>query len=67
MIADRDVAFYRDHGYVVAPDVLDRSTLERARAQMVAIYRGTDIGRQPTGSPAWASRWCRKPAASSRT
>jgi ectoine hydroxylase-related dioxygenase (phytanoyl-CoA dioxygenase family) len=37
MIADRDVAFYRKHGYVVVPDVLDRSTLERARVQMAAI------------------------------
>jgi ectoine hydroxylase-related dioxygenase (phytanoyl-CoA dioxygenase family) len=37
MISDRDVAFYRKHGYVVVPDVLDRSTLERARAQMAAI------------------------------
>jgi ectoine hydroxylase-related dioxygenase (phytanoyl-CoA dioxygenase family) len=37
MISDRDVAFYREHGYVVVPDVLDRSTLERARAQMTAI------------------------------
>ena len=40
MISDRDVAFYREHGYTVVPDVLDASTLETLRAELNAILAG---------------------------
>ena len=34
MIADRDVAFYREHGYVVVPGVLEAAMVERLRREM---------------------------------
>src|SRR5262245_65902174 len=37
MISDRDVAFYREHGYLVVPDVLDVATLDAARLELHAI------------------------------
>jgi ectoine hydroxylase-related dioxygenase (phytanoyl-CoA dioxygenase family) len=40
MISDRDVAFYREHGYLVVPDVLDAPTLEAARLELSAILDG---------------------------
>jgi ectoine hydroxylase-related dioxygenase (phytanoyl-CoA dioxygenase family) len=40
MIADRDVAFYRTHGYLVVPDVLDGPILEAARRELRAILEG---------------------------
>jgi phytanoyl-CoA hydroxylase len=40
MISDRDVAFYRDRGYVVVPDILDRETLQRLREVMADVLAG---------------------------
>jgi len=35
-----EIASYRDQGYLVVPDVLDASTLENARQEMVRILDG---------------------------
>jgi phytanoyl-CoA hydroxylase len=44
MISDRDVAFYRERGYVVVPDILDRDTLARLREVMVDVLaRARDV------------------------
>jgi len=40
MISDRDVAFYRDNGYLVVPDILDPGTLARLRAAMAQALDG---------------------------
>ena len=43
MISDRDVAFYREKGYLVVPDVLDRETLTTMKsvlADLVAKAKG---------------------------
>jgi hypothetical protein len=31
MISEQDAAFYRENGYLVVPDVLDRSEVEELR------------------------------------
>ena len=59
MIPERDVAFYREHGYVVVPDLLDGETLSAARqvvAELIEGARGvmahTDIyDLEPTHRP----------------
>ena len=40
MISDRDVAFYREAGYVVVPDVLDPGTLGRLRDEIARVLEG---------------------------
>src|SRR5262245_58971463 len=40
MIADRDVAFYREHGYVVVPDVLEPSAVGGLRRELADIIDG---------------------------
>ncbi len=40
MISDREVTFYRGHGYVVVPDVLDLPTLGSLRREMAGILEG---------------------------
>ncbi|HYB40607.1 MAG TPA: phytanoyl-CoA dioxygenase family protein [Candidatus Methylomirabilis sp.] len=40
MISDRDVAFYREHGYLLVRDVLDRPALDSAHRQMEALLEG---------------------------
>ena len=43
MISDREVAFYRENGYVLIEDVLDRNTMARMKeviAELVAKARG---------------------------
>jgi len=37
MIADRDVVFYREHGYLVVPGVLEPAMVERLRREMIEI------------------------------
>jgi ectoine hydroxylase-related dioxygenase (phytanoyl-CoA dioxygenase family) len=37
MISDRDVAFYREHGYIVVPGVLDPGTVASLRRELTAI------------------------------
>jgi ectoine hydroxylase-related dioxygenase (phytanoyl-CoA dioxygenase family) len=59
MIPERDVVFYREHGYVVVPDLLDGETLSAARqviAELIEGARGvaihTDIyDLEPTHRP----------------
>jgi ectoine hydroxylase-related dioxygenase (phytanoyl-CoA dioxygenase family) len=50
MITDQDVAFYRENGYLVVPDVLDADLLARARAALddlvanaAAVSEHTDV------------------------
>src|SRR5882757_3945025 len=40
MISDRDIAFYREHGYIIAPDVLDTQTLSAARQVIAEFIEG---------------------------
>ena len=40
MLSPADVTLYRDRGYLVVPDVLDRATLEAARAEMARLLEG---------------------------
>lgn len=40
MIADRDVAFYREHGYLVVPGVLDARAVESLHHEMDAVLEG---------------------------
>lgn len=40
MIPERDVAFYREHGYVVVPDLLDGETLSAARQVIAELVEG---------------------------
>jgi phytanoyl-CoA hydroxylase len=40
MISDRDVAFYREHGYLVVSDVLDRATIDDLRRELAGILDG---------------------------
>jgi hypothetical protein len=40
MIADRDVAFYREHGYLVVPDVLDGGAVDGLRREVARILEG---------------------------
>jgi len=40
MISDRDVAFYHEHGYLVVPGVLERSSIETLRQELDAIVEG---------------------------
>ena len=37
MISDRDVAFYRENGYLVVPDVLDRETLTTMKSVLADL------------------------------
>src|SRR5262245_34147683 len=40
MISDRDVAFYREQGYLVVPNVLEPSTLDTLRQELAAVLAG---------------------------
>jgi len=40
MISDRDVAFYREHGYLVVSGVLERSSVDVLRQELNAILAG---------------------------
>ena len=40
MISDRDVAFCHEHGYLVVPGVLERSSIETLRQELDAIVEG---------------------------
>ena len=40
MLSPADVAFYREQGYLVVPDVLDAATLEMARSALTRILDG---------------------------
>jgi phytanoyl-CoA hydroxylase len=40
MIPERDVAFYREHGYIVVPEVLDPPTLSAARQVIAELIEG---------------------------
>src|SRR5260221_1887372 len=40
MISDRDIAFYREHGYIVVPDVLDTQTLSATRQVIAEFIEG---------------------------
>jgi phytanoyl-CoA hydroxylase len=40
MIRERDVAYYREHGYLVVPDVLEAATVDELRREMAAILDG---------------------------
>ncbi|HEU4438650.1 MAG TPA: phytanoyl-CoA dioxygenase family protein [Methylomirabilota bacterium] len=40
MLSTSQIAFYRDQGYLVVPDVLDRATLDAARVEMARILDG---------------------------
>src|SRR5262245_60098925 len=40
MISDRDVAFYREQGYLLVPGVLEASAVERLRVEIDAIVEG---------------------------
>jgi ectoine hydroxylase-related dioxygenase (phytanoyl-CoA dioxygenase family) len=40
MLSTSQIAFYRDQGYLVVPDVLDAATLETVRAEMARILEG---------------------------
>jgi len=59
VISDRDIAFYRQNGYLLVPDVLDRSTLARMKeiiAGLIARARGvtqhTDVyDLEPSHTP----------------
>ena len=60
MITDQDVAFYRENGYLVVPDVLDADILARARAALdelvanaAAVTAHTDVyDLEPGHTPA---------------
>src|SRR5262250_178646 len=40
MISDRDVAFYHEHGYLMVPSVLERSSVEGLGKELNAILAG---------------------------
>lgn len=40
MLSPSDVAFYREQGYLVVPDVLDASTLDTVRRELARILEG---------------------------
>src|SRR6202043_846116 len=40
MISDRDIAFYREHGYIVVPDVLDIQTISATRQVIAEFIEG---------------------------
>ena len=40
MLSASDIAFYREQGYLVVPDVLDPTTLDTARREMARILDG---------------------------
>jgi phytanoyl-CoA hydroxylase len=40
MISERDVTFYREQGYLVVPDVLERETLDTLRRDLAVILEG---------------------------
>src|SRR5437667_7056249 len=40
MISDRDVAFYREQGYLVVPGVLEAATLDELRREMAGVLEG---------------------------
>jgi len=40
MLSTADVAFYREQGYLVVPEVLDAATLETLRAELAAVLEG---------------------------
>ena len=40
MISDRDIAFYREHGYIVVPDVLDIPTISATRQVIAEFIEG---------------------------
>jgi ectoine hydroxylase-related dioxygenase (phytanoyl-CoA dioxygenase family) len=40
MITERDVAFYREHGYLVVPDILDAEALTELRGELGDILEG---------------------------
>jgi hypothetical protein len=40
MLSASDIAFYREQGYLVVPDVLDATTLDTARREMARILEG---------------------------
>ena len=40
MISERDVAFYREQGYLVVPDVLEPETLGVLRRDLAVILEG---------------------------
>jgi len=40
MISDRDVAFYREQGYLVVPGVLEAATLHELRQEMAEVLEG---------------------------
>jgi ectoine hydroxylase-related dioxygenase (phytanoyl-CoA dioxygenase family) len=40
MISDRDADCYREHGYIVVPDVLDPTTLDDLRRELAHILEG---------------------------
>ena len=48
MISDRDVAFYRDNGYLLVPGVLDASTVAGLRQEMARILDGARSVSQHT-------------------
>jgi len=51
MISDRDVAFYHEHGYLVVPRVLERSSIETLRQELDAIVEGAHAASRPTRMP----------------
>ena len=40
MISERDVAFYREQGYLIVPDVLEAETLDTLRGDLAGILEG---------------------------
>jgi len=40
MITDSDVEFYREHGYIVVPDVLDAATVTSLRPELARVLKG---------------------------
>jgi len=53
MIADGDVAFYRDNGYLVVPRVLDQTTVDALRRELDEILAGA---RSVTAQPSKARK-----------
>src|SRR4030095_5394231 len=48
MISATDLAHYREHGYLVVPDVLDGATLDSLRRELAAILDGARGGSAHT-------------------
>ena len=62
MITDQDVAFYRENGYLVVPDVLDADILARARAALdELVAKGGKGGRKAVAAAGVVT--ARKPVA----